>query len=103
MHTVTSAPPAARDDHEQRFKRYAVSMLIRTVCFVAAVGAFLGPGWPVVGVVLLVLASVLPAVAVVIANATNRTRLQGMGSVVAPEPPPLSRPHLPHRPHRHTA
>ena len=61
---ITDAQRALSDEQAGRTRRYLVSMLIRTVCFVAAI---LVPGWP--RWVLVVAALVLPYLAVVVANA----------------------------------
>lgn len=97
---MTSAPPAARDDHTQRFKQYAWSMGIRTACFLGAVWCFVGPKWIIPGVALSIGAVVLPAIAVLVANATGRTRIQALGDVAPIEAPPSHMPHL-HLPHVH--
>ena len=65
---ITTARSSAADDMRSRQRRYAVSMAIRTVCFVAAVAV--GPGvlrWVLVG-----LAVFLPLLAVVMANAGDQ-------------------------------
>ncbi|MEL4504049.1 DUF3099 domain-containing protein [Luteococcus sp. H138] len=71
---ITDARLARSDDIEMRQRRYAYTMLIRTVCFVAM---FFVPGlwrW-----VCLAGASVLPAIAVILANAReNRTHPQDL-------------------------
>lgn len=57
-------------------RKYLFSMGIRTLCFVLAV-VLTGPArW-----VCVVLAVILPYIAVVIANATNRRRVDVLGSV----------------------
>ncbi len=64
---ITTARSSAADDMRLRQRRYAVSMTIRTVCFVAAV--LVGDGvlrWVLVGA-----AVFLPFLAVVMANAGN--------------------------------
>ncbi|RKR74173.1 DUF3099 domain-containing protein [Frondihabitans australicus] len=62
--TITSLPPAPRDEQRARMVRYAISMGIRTICVIAV---FFVPGWwrlaPAIAAV------VLPYFAVVIANA----------------------------------
>lgn len=66
---VTDAPTAHSDDLEMRQKRYAVSMIVRTTCFGLI---FVFHGWMRVACVLG--AAVIPAIAVVLANARdNRT------------------------------
>lgn len=74
--SATSLPLAPRLDMNTRMRRYLLSMAIRTICFVAAY-LLEGPGrWvAVIGAV------VLPYVAVVLANATNKRRIDTLGSV----------------------
>ncbi|MEL4357236.1 MULTISPECIES: DUF3099 domain-containing protein [unclassified Luteococcus] len=71
---ITDARLSASEDIEMRQRRYAYTMLIRTVCFGAM---FFVPGlwrW-----VCLAGASVLPAIAVILANAReNRTHPQDL-------------------------
>ena len=65
---ITTARSSAADDMRSRQRRYAISMTIRLVCFVAA-GA-VGPGalrWVLVGA-----AVFLPLFAVVMANANDQ-------------------------------
>jgi hypothetical protein len=65
---ITTARSSASDDMRARQRRYAVSMAIRTVCFVAAVAV--GPGvlrWVLVGA-----AVFLPLFAVIMANAGDQ-------------------------------
>ena len=64
---ITTAGTSRSADISARQKRYAISMLIRTVCFVAAVAV--GPGW--LRWVLIAGAVLLPYVAVVMANAED--------------------------------
>jgi len=67
---ITSAAASRNADIAARQKRYVVSMGIRTVCFVAAVVAYLLEIhwlWPI----LIVAALLLPYVAVVMANAAS--------------------------------
>ncbi|WP_445255681.1 DUF3099 domain-containing protein [Nocardioides aurantiacus] len=61
---ITTAPQSHRDDLERRRRRYVISMVIRTLCFVGA--AVVGPGW--VRWVLIFGAVFLPYVAVIVAN-----------------------------------
>ncbi len=64
-------------------RRYLLSMGTRTLCFVLAV-VLTGPArW-----VCVVLAVILPYVAVVVANATNRRRIDVLGSVRPDDPAP---------------
>lgn len=65
---ITTARSSAADDMRARQRRYAVSMAIRTICFVAAVAV--GPGvlrWVLVGA-----AVFLPLFAVIMANAGDQ-------------------------------
>ncbi|MDZ5663512.1 DUF3099 domain-containing protein [Nocardioides sp. zg-1308] len=65
---ITTARSSAADDMRSRQRRYAVSMTIRLVCFIAAVAV--GPGplrW-----VLVAAAVFLPLFAVVAANANDQ-------------------------------
>lgn len=65
---ITTAPTSLHDDIAVRQRRYIVSMLIRTVCFVGAiVAALAGAGW--LWPILIVAALLLPYLAVVMANA----------------------------------
>jgi hypothetical protein len=64
-------------------RRYLLSMGIRTVCFVLAVIALAVLHWAVVGWGLVIVAVILPYIAVVVANAT---RLQG-GTTLGPVTP----------------
>ena len=65
---ITSAAASHEADLANRQRRYAISMTIRTVCFVAAVAV--GPGW--LRWVLIAGAVLLPYVAVVLANAEDQ-------------------------------
>jgi Mn2+/Fe2+ NRAMP family transporter len=65
---ITTARSSAADDMRTRQRRYAISMTIRTVCFLAAV--FVGDG--VLRWILVAAAVFLPFLAVVIANAENQ-------------------------------
>ena len=62
---ITSAAANRSEDLAARQRRYAISMTLRTVCFIAAV--LVGPGW--LRWVLIAGAVFLPYVAVVVANA----------------------------------
>ena len=65
---ITTARSSAADDMRSRQRRYAISMTIRIVCFVAAVAV--GPGvlrWVLVGA-----AVFLPLFAVIMANAGDQ-------------------------------
>lgn len=78
--SITSAPESHSSELGAREKRYAISMLIRTLCFVGAV-IVSGPlRW-----ILLSGAVFLPYAAVVIANAGVRRKSDGP-SPFGPEP-----------------
>lgn len=62
---ITTAGTNPQADISARQRRYVISMMVRTVCFVAAVAV--GPGW--LRWVLVAAALLLPYVAVVMANA----------------------------------
>jgi len=67
---ITTAGRSRAEDIAIRQKRYAISMSIRSLCFIGAVIAGLaGIGW--LWPILIVAALILPYVAVVMANATN--------------------------------
>jgi len=76
VHRITSAPEPLADDLARRQRRYLWQMGVRVVCFAAA-----GLMWshvPVaVPIVLLVAATVLPYVAVLLANAGRERRDEG--------------------------
>jgi hypothetical protein len=63
---ITTAPHNQNDDIDHRRRRYLLSMLIRTLCFV---GAVIADGW--LRWVLVAGAFVLPYVAVVMANSAS--------------------------------
>ena len=65
---ITTARSSAADDMRSRQRRYAISMTIRIVCFVAAVAV--GPG--VLRWVLVAAAVFLPLFAVIMANAGDQ-------------------------------
>jgi hypothetical protein len=65
---ITTARVSAADDMRSRQRRYALSMSIRLVCFVAAVAV--GPG--VLRWVLVAAAVFLPLLAVIMANAGDQ-------------------------------
>jgi xanthine/uracil permease len=62
---VTTAPVSARDERRTRERRYLVTMAVRVLAFVVAI--VFATGW--IRVIAVVLALVLPWVAVVLANA----------------------------------
>lgn len=65
---ITTARTSAAEDMKSRQRRYALSMTIRLVCFVAAVAV--GPG--VLRWVLVAAAVFLPLLAVIMANAGDQ-------------------------------
>ncbi len=73
VHRITSAPEPLADDLARRQRRYLWQMGVRLVCFVAA--ALMWSHVPVaVPILLLVAATVLPYVAVLLANAGRERR-----------------------------
>ena len=70
--SITSAPKRLSTDLAGRQRRYLISMIIRTVCFLLTVALPSPYRW-----FALVSAMVLPYVAVVIANAGRETVLPG--------------------------
>jgi hypothetical protein len=76
---ITTAPTSHREDIARRRRRYAISMGIRTLCFIGAV--VVGDGW--LRWVLIAGAFILPYVAVVMANSAS-PRVQG-ADLVEPE------------------
>lgn len=79
---ITSAPESLADDLARRQRRYLAQMSFRVVCFVLG-GALWGRVPTIVPVLLLVAATVLPYIAVVLANA-GRERPTGEPSTVDP-------------------
>lgn len=80
---ITTAGRSRAEDIAARQKRYTISMSIRTICFIGAVVAGLTHVawlWPI----LIVAALVLPYVAVVMANNTDRRHDDGMSLLGAP-------------------
>lgn len=65
---ITTAPESHRDDLDKRRRRYVISMVIRSLCFVGAVIAQAGFGIGWLMWVLIVGAVFLPYLAVVAAN-----------------------------------
>ena len=69
-HSITTLPDSPEQDRHHRLSRYVWQMSFRVLCFVAAV--FIGTIWHSwLFVVPIVLAGVIPWVAVIIANAGN--------------------------------
>ncbi|MGJ9412435.1 DUF3099 domain-containing protein [Aeromicrobium sp. CF4.19] len=83
VYSITSASTGHSDELGAREIRYAISMAIRSVCFVGGVVVWQYQTW--VGVVLLALAIFLPYTSVVLANAGVRTKASG-SDLMAPEP-----------------
>ncbi len=79
VYSITTAATSHSDDISGREKRYAVSMAIRTLCFV---GAIIADGW--LRWVLVAAALLLPYTSVILANAGVRKRGDGP-SVFGPE------------------
>ncbi|MBK6887257.1 MAG: DUF3099 domain-containing protein [Tetrasphaera sp.] len=78
VQSVTSAPESLQKEQEARIKRYLLTMLIRTGCFVAAVPLHGWMRWTSVA-----MAVVLPYIAVVFANAV-KPRAVGVVAPVLP-------------------
>lgn len=64
---ITTARPGRSNDLERRQRHYLIAMSFRVLCFIAMIFAP-GPA----RIVLLVAAAVLPAIAVLIANAVDK-------------------------------
>jgi NADH:ubiquinone oxidoreductase subunit 6 (subunit J) len=76
--SITTAAESQTADRVRREKRYAVSMLIRTACFLGGVVLVMQPmPWAVAGWLMFVGAIFLPYVAVVFANAGVRKKGDG--------------------------
>jgi Flp pilus assembly protein TadB len=65
---VTTAPISAADERRAREKRYLITMGVRVVAFIVAI--VFATGW--IRVIAIILALVLPWVAVIAANAPRR-------------------------------
>ncbi|MRJ77568.1 DUF3099 domain-containing protein [Aeromicrobium sp. SMF47] len=84
--SITSAAESQTQDRVRREKRYAFSMLVRTVCFLGGVVLVMQPmPWAVIGWLMFVGAIFLPYVAVIFANAGVRKKGDGP-SPFGPEP-----------------
>ena len=70
--SITSAPKSLKNDLASRQKRYLISMIIRTICFLLTVALPSPYRW-----FALVGAMFLPYIAVVIANAGRETVIPG--------------------------
>lgn len=79
--SATNLPAPPKDDRDDRMRKYTISMTIRTVCFVLAVVLHGWLRWACV-----VLAVFLPYFAVVLANATNKRKIDRLGSVRPSDP-----------------
>ena len=76
--SITTAAESQTDDRLRREKRYAISMLIRTVCFLGGVVLVMQPmPWAVGGWLMFVGAVFLPYAAVIFANAGVRKKGDG--------------------------
>jgi hypothetical protein len=85
---ITTAPPSRHDEMAARQRKYAISMTIRTVCFIGCVVAFSNHvTW--LWITLLLGSLFLPYVAVVMANAVN-----SKGEDFTLEDSPYGRPEL---------
>lgn len=96
--SITSAAESQSQDRGRRERRYAVSMAIRTLCFVGGVVLVMQPmPWKVFGWLAFVGAVFLPYVAVILANAGVRKKGAGpspfgaeaKGEIEPPHTPPL--------------
>jgi Flp pilus assembly protein TadB len=85
---VTTAPVSPGDERRQRERRYLITMGIRVVAFVVAI--VFATGW--VRVVAVILALVLPWVAVVLANAGPSRRKPKAPSLFTGDRPPAIEP-----------
>lgn len=84
--SITSAAESQSDDRMRREKRYAISMGVRTVCFLGGVVVVMQPmPWAVLGWLMFVGAVFLPYAAVIFANAGVRKKGAGP-SPFGPEP-----------------
>ncbi|GAA4422748.1 hypothetical protein GCM10023169_17580 [Georgenia halophila] len=80
VHAITSAPRPLSEDVHDRTVRYLVSMGVRTGCFLLL---FVVPGWW--KLVCVAAAIILPAVAVILANA-GRERTEPPPTLLADQP-----------------
>ena len=84
--SITTAAESQTDDRMRREKRYALSMIARTLCFVGGVVLVMQPmPFAVLGWLMFVGAVFLPYIAVVLANAGVRKKGDGP-SPFGPEP-----------------
>ncbi|GAB3752380.1 MULTISPECIES: DUF3099 domain-containing protein [unclassified Yimella] len=82
--SATNLPKPVKDDRDTRIRNYLISMSLRTVCFVLAVVLWGPLRWA--SVICMVGAVLLPYFAVVLANATNKRRIDVLGSVRPSDP-----------------
>jgi xanthine/uracil permease len=80
---VTTAPISPRDERRGRERRYLITMAVRVVAFIVAI--FFATGW--IRVIAVILALVLPWIAVVLANAGPSRRTAERPSLYARKPP----------------
>jgi Flp pilus assembly protein TadB len=80
---VTTAPISPRDERRGRERRYLITMAVRVVAFIVAV--VFATGW--IRVIAIILALVLPWIAVVLANAGPSRRTDETPSLYAGKPP----------------
>ena len=83
VYSITSAHTAHSDELGAREMRYAISMGVRSLCFVGGVIAWQYVTW--LGVVLFVGAVFLPYTSVILANAGVRHKASG-SDLMTPEP-----------------
>ncbi|WP_370188772.1 DUF3099 domain-containing protein [Aeromicrobium sp.] len=83
VYSITSASEGHSDELGSRELRYALSMGVRTLCFIGAVIAWNHAMW--LAIVLLVGAVFLPYTSVILANAGVRTKGEGT-DIMKPEP-----------------
>ncbi|MCW2823342.1 MAG: hypothetical protein JWQ91_259 [Aeromicrobium sp.] len=84
--SITSAAESQTEDRVRREKRYALSMGVRTLCFLGGVVLVMQPmPWRALGWLLFAGAIFLPYIAVVVANAGVRRKGSGP-SPFGPEP-----------------
>jgi hypothetical protein len=96
VYRVTAARESRSDDIRRRYRRYAISMGIRTLCFVATVLTHGPTRW-----VLFTAALILPYIAVVLANGGREPERGRMEPVILPsrtELPPIHPPGAPRTP-----
>lgn len=83
---VTDAKPASSVERDERQRRYLVSMGIRTVAFVLAIVLFHG----VAQILAIAVSMIMPWMAVLIANAGPRRRVEQPSFFVPPRPRALT-------------